>query len=129
MGDIIGEVLQHAPTNSRSYTRTLELLEELEASERVTCGTIGYSHAGRAIPLVVLHGPGANPASDGRPVLFIIARQHGGESSGTEAVLALAEYVVNTDNPNIAAILQQLTIVAVPVANPDGMAALRRANG
>ncbi|MFO7946639.1 MAG: M14 family zinc carboxypeptidase [Armatimonadota bacterium] len=129
VGDILGEILQHAPAHSRSYTRTMEVLEELDASERVTCGTIGYSHAGRAIPLVALHDPQAAPESDNRPVLFIIARQHGGECSGTEAVLTLAEYIAHTDNPDVAAILRQLTIVAVPAANPDGMAASRRANG
>ncbi len=129
-GDIVGDIVALAPSQPHSYEQFMTAVQELAASPRITVESIGYTHKGRAVVLVAVQAPknvGLNPA-EGPPCLFIVARQHGTECSGTEAALALLRYFATTDDETCQRILEQLTIVVVPMANPDGVAASRRLN-
>lgn len=125
---VFSDIMRHAPQQARSYQAVMDTVDALSGNPRITGEIIGQAHSGRAIPLVAVHDSGAGPDED-VPLLFIIARQHGTEVSGTEAALCLVEYFATTDNSTSLQILRQLTIVTVPAANPDGMVAGRRCNG
>ncbi len=129
-GDIVSDIVSLAPSQPHSYEQFVAAVEELATSPRITAETIGYSHKGRAVVLVAVHAPkhAGLSSAEGPPCLFIVARQHGTECSGTEAALALARYFATTDDETSRRILEQLTIVAVAMANPDGVAASRRHN-
>lgn len=63
----------------------------------------------------------------GRPVALLVAQQHGNEPAGAEALLAVAMQLGNPSHP-LAAVLDQLDVVLVPRANPDGASLSRRGN-
>lgn len=63
----------------------------------------------------------------GRPVALVVGQQHGNEPASGEALLALALQLANPRHP-VAAVLDQLDVVLMPRANPDGTALQRRRN-
>ena len=76
---------------------------------------VGKSVGGRPIECQAFgHGP---------DVLMVIATIHGNESSGTPLVAAFADWLVAHPDQ-----LAGRTVVIVPVANPDGLAADKRFN-
>ena len=96
------------------------------ASVRVR--TIGESQEGRSIPMLVLSNAPIASAADAlrlnRPVVWLQGLQHGDEPAGGEAMLAIAERLATGDlNP----LLDRVTVVIVPRANPDGAARFTRA--
>lgn len=123
--DIVSDVCRYG-TVSPSYDQVLQNLRALQ-SPRVTLTSIGATHGGRPIPLVVVRDPSV--PLDQTVRVFIIARQHGTEASGTVACLALARHFAAATGELEQELLRQLTLIMVPVANPDGMCASRRANG
>jgi hypothetical protein len=64
----------------------------------------------------------------GRPIVWLIGLQHGNEPAGGEAMLAVAGSLARGE---LAALIERVTVVIVPRANPDGAAAFVRglANG
>jgi hypothetical protein len=94
----------------------------------VRVGSIGSSAEGREIPSVVLSGRGAfTPASArkaGLPIVMVIGNIHAGEVEGKEALLAFMRDMTvprdNGDPPPLRALIDQLTLVIVPIFNPDG---------
>jgi protein MpaA len=76
---------------------------------------IGHSVGGRPI-MSEIYGAG-------EATILIIATIHGNESVGTPLVQKLGEYLLA--NPEV---LEGKRVIVVPVANPDGMEANRRAN-
>ncbi|MCE5241094.1 succinylglutamate desuccinylase/aspartoacylase family protein [bacterium] len=113
-------------TSSPSFDGVLHSLRELQSSPRVTLSNLGASRQGRPIPLLIVHDPAVPLAETVR--LFIVARQHGTEASGTVACLALARHFAQAQGEEEQALLRQFSLLMVPVANPDGMCAGRRAN-
>ena len=82
----------------------------------------GRSQAGLAIE--ALHfssGPG-------RPAVLLVGQQHGDEPAGAEALLALAQQLAGAE---LEPLLQQIDVVVLPRANPDGadLGVRRAANG
>ncbi len=125
-GDIWSDIVARCPSSPRSFEQVLTYLETLRGTGRVGLASIGVTHQGRPIPLVVVAQPAAAVSETKK--LFIIARQHGNEPSGTTAALALAEHFAVSQGVFEQEILKRLTFIIVPVANPDGAAAGRRAN-
>ncbi len=101
-------------------------LRQLDQSERVTVISIGTSKSGRAIPQVTVAHPNTQFGQTAR--LFIIARQHGTEMAGTEAMMALINYLARAQGPSDLALLERVTFAIVPVSNPDGMVGSHRRN-
>jgi hypothetical protein len=83
---------------------------------------IGSSQEARAIPLLVFARPspgdGGDLAKAGKPTVLIIGQQHGNEPAGGEAALALASELA--DSKRAANVLDQINVLIVPRANPDG---------
>ncbi len=88
---------------------------------RLTLEEIGRSFQGRAIHMFTLgHGP--------RKVL-LWSQMHGDEPSATPALLDIADYLLaNAEQPEAAAILAELTLLMVPMLNPDGSEIYQRRN-
>ncbi|HET7031912.1 MAG TPA: M14 family metallocarboxypeptidase [Casimicrobiaceae bacterium] len=93
---------------------------------------LGDSQEGRSIPMLVLSNAPVASVADvlrlNRPVVWLQGLQHGDEPAGGEAMLAIAERLAVGDlNP----LLDRITVLIVPRANPDGAAHFTRrtANG
>jgi zinc carboxypeptidase len=103
------------------YTSDDELQSWLD--ERVRAGArqgtravwLDAGRSQRGVPLRALRlSRGA-----GRPVVLLIGQQHGDEPAGAEALLVVAHEVASGP---LGAVLDQLDVVVLPRANPDGAA-------
>lgn len=99
-------------------------------SERVTYSVVGTSLEGRPIHLVKVGYP--EPPSDeeiaaGRSIL-IQGTPHGNEPAGQEAALQLLRDLAFTDDPELLEQMRAVTILFMPIPNPDGREANTRGN-
>lgn len=102
-----------------SHEAMLDFIASLaRQSDRIQLGSVGRSTQGRDIPLLRF-----GDCRPDRPVLWLIAQQHGNEPAGGEAMLALASALA-TGEP--ASLLDRIGVVIVPRVNVDGSAADRR---
>ena len=115
---VVQQILARYPGQSHTYDQVVALAQQLDRSPRATCLSIGKSREGRVIPLIALHAPETTYGNT--YVLYAIARQHGSEAAGTEALLAIAQHFVNTNGEAELNLLRRCTLVFVPMANPDG---------
>ena len=92
---------------------------------RVSVGTFGESPGGRALPVVVLSAHGVRTPDEARrrgvPVVLIINGIHAGEVEGKEAAMMLMRDLLDGAHGDL---LAHLTLVVVPLFNPDGNDAL-----
>jgi len=116
--NIVDQVLNRCGQEPYTYDQVVQTLKQLDQSDRVWVGSIGKSGEGRTIPLVALHHPQTVFGQTAR--LFVIARQHGSEVAGTEAMMALIWHLVQSNSPTDAELLRRVTFAIVPIANPDG---------
>ncbi len=90
--------------------------------------SLGRSIEGRDIPVIIATAEGlSDPAAIralGRPVVWLVGQQHGNEPAGGEAMLAVAHALAEGE---LKGLLDRVTVVIVPRANPDGAAAFTRA--
>lgn len=88
---------------------------------------IGRSPQGRAMSVLLFTSEGRGSLAEARalarPVLWFVGQQHGNEPAGGEAMLALAAYLAE---PEARKLLERVTVVIMPRANPDGAANFRR---
>jgi hypothetical protein len=124
--DILGDIVSRCPSQSPSFDGTMVQVRALQMSPRIAVSVIGTSRQGRPLVQVMVRDPEVPLESTVR--VFVIARQHGTETSGTTACLALAKHFAESQGELEQALLRQLTWVLVPIANPDGVAAGRRTN-
>jgi len=111
-------------TSFTSHAEMMAYLQALQAkSPAMTMKIIGRSQQDRELPLLVL-----GSLAPSKPVVLLIGQQHGNEHAGGEAMLALAKRLSGGD---LSALLDRITVLIVPRANPDGAAADKRvlANG
>lgn len=117
-----------------AFTSQDEMLAHLAAIKArapgVFLGSLGRTPQGRDIPWLIFTAEGlqdpAAVARLNRPVVWLIGQQHGNEPAGGEAMLALASALADGElNP----LLDRVTVVVAPRANPDGAAAFQRRNG
>ncbi|MBZ0112399.1 MAG: hypothetical protein K8J08_08070 [Thermoanaerobaculia bacterium] len=103
-----------------------ELVTSLDALHRrhpdaIALQEIGRSVQGRAIQMMTL-GQGAH-----RVLLW--SQMHGDEPSATPALLDIAHYLAaNSERPEVARILSELTLLMIPMLNPDGAEVYQRRN-
>jgi len=124
---LLAEILAQHPGNRTSYARMIEALRSIAArSPRVSAASIGRSVQGRDIVLVAVHDPATIFGQTKR--LMVICRQHGNEEAPTEAMLALIRHLAFTQGAAEQVLLKRVTLVIIPMANPDGAEADTRRN-
>ncbi|HET7772879.1 MAG TPA: M14 family metallopeptidase [Burkholderiaceae bacterium] len=115
----------------KDFTSDAELaafIARLDASSStMTWRVLGKSPGGRDIHLMLFASEGKSAAPElaatRKPVVWLIGQQHGNEPAGAEAALEVARRLAVGD---LRSVLDKLTVVVVPRANPDGAAANRR---
>ena len=107
------------------FTSHAEMMRFLERLQREAPGVqlriVGASQEGRPIPLLVFSASGAVKTADllglRRPVVLLVGLQHGNEPAGGEAMLVLARELATG---SLKPLLDRITVLIVPRANPDG---------
>ncbi len=111
-----------APTSQEEMLAFLDALAERHP--RLVRDSLGRSIEGRDVPVLVFTAEGlSDPAAIRaleRPVVWLVGGQHGNEPAGSEAMLAVAHALAGGP---LAPLLDRVTVVIVPRANPDGAAA------
>jgi hypothetical protein len=83
--------------------------------------TLGYSEEQREIPLLIFTAEGYSTPAEitrlNRPIVWLIGGQHGDEPAGGEAMLAAIQLLAEGDWKPL---LDRITVIVVPRANPDG---------
>jgi hypothetical protein len=96
---------------------------------RLQVQTFGVSPQGRELPLLILSKDGVRSPEEARksnrPVVLLMDGIHPGEVEGKEATLALLRDMLDGRQEDF---LDSLTLVVVPLFNPDGNDALDPAN-
>lgn len=102
-----------------SHEAMLEFIASLAIrSDRIQLGSVGRSTQGRDIPLLRF-----GDCRPDRPLIWLIAQQHGNESAGGEAMLALAAALAIGE---LGPVLDRIGVVIVPRVNVDGSASDKR---
>jgi hypothetical protein len=110
-----------ADISSRRFTQAdvMRWLEPLRASNVFEITPIGQSAEGRPISLLKL--------GRGKTKVLLWSQMHGDESTATMALLDMLSFFVKTADHSVAtAISDQLTLLMVPMLNPDGAERFRR---
>ena len=93
---------------------------------RPSISIFGTSPQGRELPLVVLSAHGIRTPEESRrrnlPVILVLCGIHAGEVEGKEASLMLMRDLAKSE------LLAEMTLVIVPLFNPDGNDALDAKN-
>lgn len=97
-----------------SWERHLALLGSVAQSEQVRVEDLGSTLDGRDLNLVVVGNPDASKK------IWIIARQHPGESMAEWLVEGTLNALLDPANPIARAILDRAVVYLVPNMNPDG---------
>lgn len=117
-------VIAHTPTRDSvyyayfepySWERHLALLGRVEASPRVRVSDLGNTVDGRDMNLVTVGEEGA-----GRRAIWVIARQHPGETMAEWFVEGMLERLVDPADPVARCVLERSVLYVVPNMNPDG---------
>ena len=81
----------------------------------------GHSQEGRVLPMLVFTDSGRYAPAElkrlNRPIVVLIGQMHGNEPAGGEAMLALAKSLAEGE---LKPLLERITVVIMPRANPDG---------
>ena len=85
-------------------------------SPRVTLTTMGNSHEGRNLPLLIMSEHGISKPDD-RLTVLCVGNIHAGEVCGKEALMMLARDLARADKPGI---LTNLNVLIAPIYNADG---------
>jgi hypothetical protein len=94
-----------------------EVVRQLGSIEQSSQGAVEVRSAGRSgegrelLYATVGHGP---------DVFWLQARIHGNELHSTEAVLQILKYLASSGDPVATRIRGQLTVIVIPMYNPDG---------
>ncbi|MBR7798674.1 M14 family metallopeptidase [Undibacterium fentianense] len=97
-----------------SWERHLSLLGSVALSDQVSIEDLGNTIDGRDLNLVVVGNP------DAEKKVWIIARQHPGETMAEWLVEGTLNALLDLANPIARAILDRAVVYVVPNMNPDG---------
>lgn len=104
-----------------SYEEVVELSERLaDLSDDMHLSTFGYTDEGRALPLLVVGAPAADPEtvrSTGKLRVYLQGNIHAGEVCGKEALLMLLRRFATSDRPSWS---RDLVLLVAPIYNADG---------
>ncbi|MEH7123431.1 M14 family zinc carboxypeptidase [Bacillus sp. JJ1503] len=105
-----------------SYEELGKKLEQIQKSSqgKVSVETAGYTNQGRGIYKVSV--------GHGDKVVLIQSEIHGNEKTGTVALLNILQNLGSSNSQEAKKILDELTIVVIPMMNVDGSELSRRAN-
>lgn len=97
-----------------SHEQLVAELRRIEASSDGRAGleVVGRSNEGRDILL-------ARVGTGNRAILYV-TQQHGNEPHGTEAAVAVFRTLASSDQPEVRRIRDELTVLLLVRANPDG---------
>src|SRR5258705_7999163 len=113
------------------HAHVMEFIAGLAARHdpRLAVSSFGHSPGGRDLPLCVLSAEGVRTPDESRrrglPVVLIINGIHAGEVEGKESSMMLMRDLLDGRNGDL---LGELTLVVVPLFNPDGNDAIDPAN-
>ena len=124
--DIVADIAALVPGQAHSYADMMTTLQELHGTERVSCSSVGVTRQGRHVAMAVVCDPDYDPMQLRK--LLIIARQHGNEPAGTEAALALLRHMATTEGRAEKALMRNVALMVIPMANPDGASRSSRRN-
>ncbi|RLL47039.1 peptidase M14 [Oceanobacillus piezotolerans] len=105
--------------NHDELKRKMEQLEQT-SNGNVEVNIVGYSNHGREIYKATI--------GSGDKVVFIQSEIHGNEKVGTKALLNMIEEIGKSNSPELRQLREELTIVAMPMVNPDATELNRRGN-
>ncbi|RJT77778.1 zinc carboxypeptidase [Arthrobacter cheniae] len=105
-----------------SYEQLGSELENIENNSkgRVQVDVVGQSELGRDLYTARV--------GTGERVLLVQSAIHGNERTGTEALLGILKKLGSSNDPVTQRVLENVTLVAMPMANPDGGELNRRMN-
>jgi murein tripeptide amidase MpaA len=117
-------VIEHNSTEDQVYfayfapysmERHADLIAFAQTSERCQAETLGFTLDGQALDCLRF-----GDASAGRKTIWMVARQHPGETMAEWWMEAMINRLVDHHDPVVDAILQKAVIYLVPNMNPDG---------
>ncbi|UTW59643.1 hypothetical protein KFE96_04895 [Kordiimonas sp. SCSIO 12603] len=98
-----------------SMERHADMIAEVSDSPLVSTSVLGHTLDGQDLDLVEIgYGP------EGRKKVWLIARQHPGESMAEWWMEGAFDYLLDQDNPVATALLEKCHFYIVPNMNPDG---------
>lgn len=98
-----------------SMERHADLIADVAASPLVQTSVLGHTLDGQDMDLVeVGHGP------EGRKKIWLIGRQHPGETMAEWWMEGAFDFLLDEDNPTARALLEKAHFYIVPNMNPDG---------
>ena len=100
-----------------SWERHLALLGRADASPCARVGDLGTTAEGRDLNVVTVGSPG-----EGKKSLWVIARQHPGETMAEWFVEGMLDRLLDASDPVARALMARATLHIVPNMNPDGSA-------
>jgi hypothetical protein len=124
--NLSGPLTRAEATNYQETSRHADVMRfaaELTArgDARLTVTSFGTSPEGRDLPLLILSARGVRTPEEAQrselPIVLVINGIHAGEVEGKEASLMLARDMLTGPE---GALLEQLTLLIVPLFNPDG---------
>lgn len=98
-----------------SWERHLELLDRAQMSEHVRMLDLGSTIDGRDLNMLVIGEPAAN-----KKKVWVIARQHPGETMAEWFVEGMLDALLDPANPFGRQLLNETVFYVVPNMNPDG---------
>jgi murein tripeptide amidase MpaA len=98
-----------------SMTRHDELIAACQQHDRVTLDVLGQTLDGRDMDRLTIGEPG-----EGKKTIWVIARQHPGETMAEWAAEGFLQRVLDDADPVSRALLDRAVVHVVPNMNPDG---------
>jgi murein tripeptide amidase MpaA len=103
-----------------SYERHLDLIGSAAQSDHVQVQHLGATLDGRDMTLLRITDAHGAAAQDGRKKIWLIARQHPGETMAEWFVEGFLERLLDGDDPVARVLLARCFFYVVPNMNPDG---------
>ncbi|MFC7784119.1 M14 family zinc carboxypeptidase [Rossellomorea sp. GCM10028870] len=107
------------------FTDHAELTKALQKIAQTSQGRVALDVAGRSHNGLEIYKA---RVGTGDRVVMIQSEIHGNEKTGTEALLNILQYLGSSNSPEAQNIREEITLVVLPMMNPDASELNRRAN-